>query len=140
MTVAKWADKWFETYKSGKEHNTKEMYRSAQNELMTETAFRRFWQKIMRELNLAAGGTNGRIQCLKISQDITTHMFRHTYATSLYYAGVDVKTAQYLLGHASIEMTMNIYTHLSIDKNFNAASQLDAFYGNQSKISQNENK
>ena len=44
--------------------------------------------------------------------DFTAHTLRHTYATTLYYAGVDVKTAQYLLGHKNITVTLEIYTHL----------------------------
>lgn len=42
----------------------------------------------------------------------TAHCFRHTYATILYEAGVDVLTAQRWLGHADAQTTMNIYTHL----------------------------
>lgn len=44
---------------------------------------------------------------------IRMHDLRHTYATMLYDAGVDVKRAQYLLGHADVETTMKIYVHLS---------------------------
>ena len=47
---------------------------------------------------------------------IRYHDLRHTYATLLYEAGVDVKTAAYLLGHADINVTMRIYTHLSEQK------------------------
>ena len=46
----------------------------------------------------------------------TAHQLRHTYATMLYDAGVDVKTAQDFLGHADPTVTMNIYTHLSSQK------------------------
>lgn len=45
--------------------------------------------------------------------DITPHFLRHGYATILYDAGIDVKTAQKLLGHADYQMTMNTYTHIS---------------------------
>ena len=38
---------------------------------------------------------------------------RHTFCSILYDADVDVKTAQYLMGHASLDMTLKIYTHLS---------------------------
>lgn len=54
---------------------------------------------------------------------LTAHVLRHGYATMLFEAGVDVYTAQRLLGHADIKTTMAIYTHLrdkqqqtSIDK------------------------
>ena len=40
------------------------------------------------------------------------HQLRHTYATLLYISGVDVKTASQLLGHSSITITLDIYTHL----------------------------
>lgn len=43
---------------------------------------------------------------------ITFHMFRHTYASMLYFAGVDIMTASELLGHSDIQTTMKIYTHL----------------------------
>ena len=41
------------------------------------------------------------------------HSIRHTYATILFESGVDVKSAQRLLGHANFSTTMDIYTHLS---------------------------
>lgn len=42
----------------------------------------------------------------------TMHQFRHTYCTLLYKAQVDVKTAQELLGHSSVNVTLGIYTHI----------------------------
>ena len=43
---------------------------------------------------------------------IVPHTFRHTFCTRLIMAGVDVKTVQYLMGHADITTTMNVYTHV----------------------------
>ena len=63
---------------------------------MTQMAFRRMWDKVTRAVDFP----------------IHPHMLRHTYATNLYYAGIDLRTAQYLLGHSSIQMTAQIYTHL----------------------------
>ena len=48
--------------------------------------------------------------------DFSPHNFRHTYATNLFYAGVSPKVAQYLLGHSSIQVTLDIYTHLEKEK------------------------
>lgn len=43
---------------------------------------------------------------------INPHQLRHTYATMLYLAGVDILTASKLLGHSSVQVTLDIYTHL----------------------------
>lgn len=42
------------------------------------------------------------------------HKWRHTYATELVGAGVDIHAVQRLLGHASIRSTVG-YTHLAVD-------------------------
>ena len=44
---------------------------------------------------------------------ISPHILRHTYCTRLIEAGVDVKTVQRLMGHASVQVTLQIYTHVS---------------------------
>jgi len=47
----------------------------------------------------------------KIGLTLTPHSLRHTFASRCYAAGVDPKMIQQLLGHESIDTTMNIYTH-----------------------------
>lgn len=53
-----------------------------------------------------------------IEQHITPHMFRHTFATSLLDADVDIRYIQEMLGHSSINVT-EIYTHVSVAKQRN---------------------
>lgn len=43
------------------------------------------------------------------------HCMRHTFATRCYENGVKIKAIQKMLGHNSIKMTMDIYTHLDED-------------------------
>ena len=50
-----------------------------------------------------------------IELHITPHMFRHTFATSLLEADVDIRYIQEMLGHSSITVT-EIYTHVALSK------------------------
>ncbi len=47
----------------------------------------------------------------KSGLSVTQHQFRHTYATLLYRANIDLKTAMELLGHKNIKMLLEIYAH-----------------------------
>lgn len=58
---------------------------------------------------------NKYVSIAAIDQHITPHMFRHTFATSLLEADVDIRYIQEMLGHSSIHIT-EIYTHVAMAK------------------------
>ena len=47
---------------------------------------------------------------------LTLHAFRHTHASLLLNAGISYKELQHRLGHATLAMTMDTYSHLSKEK------------------------
>lgn len=101
---------------------------SAKKEMLSETAFVRMWESYMRALNRKYGDFSNvvgvEMSTSKFSPrklpmmipPITSYWLRHTFATMLYLADVDVLTSKEQMGHSDIKTTLNIYTHL--DKQF----------------------
>jgi integrase len=100
---------------------------------MPKSTYDDFWRRIAEKINVAAGGTptiqarkgKKQIKGLQVIHGLTAHVFRHNYATMLYYAGVPVKDAQILMGHSNIKITLDIYTHLDKNKS-NVAEKLNS--------------
>ena len=53
--------------------------------------------------------------CNRCKIKATLHDLRHTYATNLALANVHPSRAQYLLGHSTPQMTLQVYTHIKGD-------------------------
>ena len=53
------------------------------------------------------------------------HDIRHTHATWLLEEGINSKIVQKRLGHARVETTLNIYSHITLDEQRKAAEKFD---------------
>lgn len=41
-------------------------------------------------------------------------IYRHTYCSNMAKKGMNPKTLQYLMGHADVSITLNVYTHVKL--------------------------
>lgn len=62
-----------------------------------------------------------------VIRTFTPHELRHTFCTLLYMAGVDVLTARDQMGHASVQVTQEIYTHLDAKHKARKVEALDGY-------------
>ena len=67
-------------------------------------------------------------------------LLRHTQATRLIANGVDIKTAQNRLGHASPTLTMSFYAHTLPENDQRAAALIGNMFSQPAKADSEENK
>ncbi|MHB8895295.1 MAG: tyrosine-type recombinase/integrase [Candidatus Geothermincolia bacterium] len=60
---------------------------------------------------------------------VTIHSLRHTYASTRLAAGASIKRLQQELGHASVTMTLNVYSHLIPEGSGEDLARTDALFG-----------
>ena len=107
------------------------MTTDAGGHMHTPTTWRQMWKSYQNEMNYqcckehrSKFDPNGTPRVL---DNITPHMLRHTCATMLWSAGVDVKTAARQLGHSDTKTTIEIYTHLESEKEMMSIDGLDVY-------------
>lgn len=95
---------------------------------LNENAWHNLLDKYMADMNASVTGVSkfskNRVFAIEL---FTWHCLRHTYASILYDAEVDVLTAQKLLGHSDVKTTLGIYTHLSKEKEAHNIDKLNRF-------------
>lgn len=57
---------------------------------------------------------------------VTPHTFRHTFCTRMAEAGMNPKALQYIMGHASIQMTLDYYAHASCESAKSEMERMEA--------------
>ena len=95
---------FLKSYVSGKEGF---LFRAEISDIpFSRTAYQNFFRRIKKGLSPLA----------PTAKDLTAHIFRHNYATMLYYSDVSPKMAAKLMGHKDTTMIMRIYAHLDEQK------------------------
>lgn len=78
-------------------------------------AFRRAWNSLIREMNIAMGCRVYRNQLIPpypVGEDLVPYCLRHTFCTNLLKKSIDPRLTQYVMGHKNQETT-DIYTHVN---------------------------
>lgn len=131
-------DRLAECLKAAKKKSTSDYVIANQDgEPLSYTQFKRLWQyivtrtakpRIARKLvdgkyvkymlypKLGEKARNNGHVVYSLDFEVTPHMLRHTYITNLIHASVDPKTVQYLAGHESSKITMDIYAKVKYNK------------------------
>lgn len=101
------------------------------NNAHTESSYKRLVKALERAMNISMGCRVYRNQLLPpypLAEDFVPYDLRHTYCSNLAKAGVDIRTAQKLMGHSSIQLTANIYTHVDKSQIKSALNLIDSFH------------
>ncbi|MBQ9315112.1 MAG: site-specific integrase [Clostridia bacterium] len=86
-----------------KDHHEDDFFLTGSSELHIEPRiYRDYFKKILRKS--------------KIKNHYKFHILRHTFATNCIEVGMDTKSLSEILGHATIEMTLNKYVHSSFER------------------------
>lgn len=78
-------------------------------------------KKIIDEINLTRDVTEEMTM-------FSSHCFRHTFATRCFEAGIQPKTVQSYLGHATLQMTMDLYTSVLKEHKASEMDKLDGIF------------
>lgn len=85
------------------------------NPILTKDSRRKLWRGLWYKMNIKAGTKTYRNRLLEpyiIPKDLTPYSLRHEYCSDLARRKIDIRYAQKLMGHSTIQMTANIYTHI----------------------------
>ena len=127
-----------ECLKETKENSTSEyVVANRDGDPLSYTQFKRLWQyivtrtakervyyryengkRVKHTVNPIFGekaAHNGRV-VYSLDFEVTPHQLRHTYITNLIHSSVDPKTVQYLAGHESSKITMDIYAKVKYNR------------------------
>lgn len=60
-----------------------------------------------------------------IFERVTPHCFRHTFATRCLEANIPLKTVSQILGHSQLQLTTDLYMHVTTDMLFDSLEQFE---------------
>lgn len=93
----------------------------------TKSSYDRATANLKRSMNIAMGCKtyrNALIAPFPLRESFVPYDLRHTYCTDLARRNIDIRVAQKLMGHSSIKITADIYTHIEEEQILSEASKI----------------
>lgn len=90
----------------------------------TASSTYKLWKSFKKELDDSMGAVYGKKKAADgkmrktklvsvVDPELTPYYLRHTFCTDMQILGVPLKEASYIMGHSDINVTANIYTHVT---------------------------
>jgi integrase len=113
---------------------------------LTKMGTRRHWESIKKEMNILMGCRTdyGELKRLvppyPLAEDFQMYNLRHTYATDLRDAGVNITVAMHYMGHSTTTMLIEIYTHQTEFAFDDSREKMDAYRKSITREQKNKRK
>ncbi|MBR3796029.1 MAG: site-specific integrase [Clostridia bacterium] len=107
--------------------------------ILSEGGFRGQWDTLMRRLTNVNSGYPAHLHVKRTPEQkaafeatlkyisFTPHDLRYTFATMLFNAGVDEKSACKIMGHRDVRMTRDLYAKLTIEQNLKSDKKMEEY-------------
>ena len=86
------------------------------------------WGRVVETSNFSSKTFKGMLEKAGIPKTVKFHDLRHTHATLLLQEGVNPKVVQERLGHSTISMTLDTYSHVLPDMQDTAVKALEKVF------------
>ena len=110
------------------------IFTNSLGKMMTETSMKRKLKHTLTVLNQdyleekkKSDNTDNTLDDFDNTIQFTYHQLRHTYVCILHKAGIDIKEAQSWTGHSTVQVLLDIYTHLDAQDKTLAMQKLNNF-------------
>lgn len=93
----------------------------------SESSYNRCASDLKRQMNIAMGCRtyrNALVAPFPLRESFVPYELRHTYCSDLARRGIDIRVAQKLMGHSSISITADIYTHVQDEQILDDAAKI----------------
>lgn len=116
--------------------------------ILSEGGFRGQWETLMRRLTNVNSGYPAHLHIKRTDEQkaeflstlkpvsFTPHDLRYTFATILFNAGVDEKSACKIMGHTDVRMTRDLYAQLTAEQNAKSDKRLEEYLMKYSSVTE----